>query len=231
MCGRYTLTIKPDVIATHFRLSHTPEFTPRFNIAPSQDVPVVRMDVDGPRLDMLRWGYIPSWAKSPALGAKMINARSESAGVKVAFRSALRERRCLIPADGFYEWRRKGLTRQPFYIRRRDDRLFAFAGLWTAWLGPTGEFIESCAILTTEPNEMLRQIHDRMPVIMDERGYDVWLSTEETDPRRLIHLLMPTPTDNLVMHPVSAHVNDPHIDDPECVVPIELAPDPQESLF
>lgn len=231
MCGRYTLTVKPEVLAAHFHLAAPPAFLPRFNVAPSQDVPVVRMDANGPRFDMIRWGYIPSWAKTPSIGAKMINARSESAGVKVAFRSALRERRCLIPADGFYEWRRNGLKKQPFYIRRRDDRVFAFAGLWTAWNGPNGEFIESCAVLTTEPNEMLRQIHDRMPVIMDERGYDIWLSPEETDPRRVIHLLTPMPTDNLVIHPVSPHVNDPANDDPACIEQVQLAPDPQESLF
>ena len=229
MCGRYTLTVKPEVLAAMLRVE-LPEGLSllRYNIAPTQPVPVVR-SIDGAlRVDEIQWGFIPSWAKSVAIGPRLINARSETAGSKLAFRAAMRERRCIIPATGFYEWRREGLKKQPYFIRRRDGRPFVFAGLWTRWTADDGSQIDSCAILTTLPNEMIRQIHDRMPVILDERGWDLWLNPEERDIRRIVHLLAPTPTDNLDIHPVSPLVNSPANNGPECIEPIELAPETEE---
>ncbi|TVQ60061.1 MAG: SOS response-associated peptidase [Phycisphaerales bacterium] len=224
MCGRYTLISKPDALSTLLRIDVGAMLPPRYNIAPTQSVPVLR-NIDGQlRLDHLTWGFIPSWAKSPAIGPRLINARSETAATKPAFRAAMRERRCLIPASGFYEWKREGLKKQPFYIRRRDGRPFVFAGLWTVWTGENGEQIESSTILTTLPNEMIRQIHDRMPVILDERGWDTWLHPVEQDLKHVVALLAPTPTDNLDIYPVSPRVNSVVNDDASCIEPVSLAP-------
>lgn len=169
MCGRFTLRVPAAELVEIFRLLRRPDVQPRYNIAPTQPVAVVRRIDRGRELSMLRWGLVPSWAKDPKIGARMINARAETVATKPAFRTALRRRRCLVPADGFYEWAKSaGGTKQPHYITRRDGRPFAFAGLWESWDGPDGSSIESCTIVTTEANDLVGRIHDRMPVILSE---------------------------------------------------------------
>jgi len=200
------------VIAEQFALFEVPPFTPRFNIAPSQPVPVVRL-VPGqtePRRELvwLRWGLIPGWAQDAAIGNRMINARAESVAQKPAFRAALRRRRCLLAADGFYEWQRTGRRKQPHFIRMRDDRPLAFAGLWESWEGPD-QVVESCTILTTDANELMRPIHDRMPVILAPAAYEPWLDPTVQEPQQLAPLLVPYPSEPMTAYPVSTLVNSP----------------------
>jgi putative SOS response-associated peptidase YedK len=182
-------------------------------------VAVVRELEDGERrLDLLRWGLIPSWAKDPAVGARTINARAETVAEKPSFRAAFRRRRCLVLADGYYEWRKEGSKKQPYYIRMRDEAPFAFAGLWEYWSpGDDAETLETCTLITTEANELTRAIHDRMPVILPPDAYEVWLDPELDDRPRLLSLLRPYESQALIADPVSTHVNNPKHDDPECV--------------
>ncbi len=201
---------------------------PRYNVAPSQDVAVVRADDHGRTLAMLRWGLIPAWAREPNIGYKLINARSETAAQKPSFRAAWRNRRCLIPADGFYEWKREGKTRQPWLFEMRDAAPFAFAGLWEQWRIPEGaaltgslaerspgDAVETCTILTTAANGTVTPVHGRMPVILPRDAYGPWLAGEEVP-------LAPYPADAMTAHPVSMHVNRPANDDPACVQPVDL---------
>ncbi len=201
---------------------------PRYNIAPSQDVAVARAAPDGRTLAMLRWGLIPAWARDSAIGHKLINARSETAAEKPSFRSAFRHRRCLIPADGFYEWQRRGGTRQPWLFGLRDGAPLVFAGLWERWTVPEGaaltrslaerspgNAVETCTILTTAANETAAPVHGRMPVILPPDAWDPWLAGEEVP-------LGPYPAGDMTAHPVSTHVNRPANDDPRCVEPISL---------
>jgi len=211
------------VIAEQFALFEVPPFTPRFNIAPSQPVPVVRL-VPGqtePRRELvwLRWGLIPGWAQDAAIGNRMINARAESVAQKPAFRAALRRRRCLLAADGFYEWQRTGRRKQPHFIRMRDDRPLAFAGLWESWEGPD-QVVESCTILTTDANELMRPIHDRMPVILAPAAYEPWLDPTVQEPQQLAPLLVPYPSEPMTAYPVSTLVNSPTNEDPRCIEPV-----------
>ena len=212
------------MVAEQFALFEVPPFTPRFNIAPSQPVPVVRLAPQQPQpqreLVWLRWGLIPSWAKDPAIGNRMINARAETVAEKPAYRAALRRRRCLVAADGFYEWQRTGGRKQPYFIHMRDDRPFAFAGLWEAWEGPDQSAIESCTLLTTEPNELVRPIHNRMPVILAPDDYDRWLDPAVQKPEQLAPLLGPYPSDEMTADPVSTFVNSPANDGPQCIEPV-----------
>ncbi len=223
MCGRFTLTADPDQLRESFPWLEIPEgvLAPRYNIAPSQPVAVIPNDGKN-RLDFFLWGLIPSWAKDPAIGNRLINARAESADEKPAFRAALRRRRCLILADGFYEWKtlpgRK--AKQPVYVCRIDNRPFAFAGLWEIWNAADGSQILSCAILTTQPNDLLRPIHSRMPVILPEEAYATWLEPAEIDPRAVKRLLKPFPSLELKLYEVSTLVNNPANEDPACVQPL-----------
>lgn len=222
MCGRFTLTADPDQLREAFPWLEIPEgaLTPRYNIAPSQPVAVIPNDGKN-RLDFFVWGLIPSWAKDPSIGNRLINARAESAHEKPAFRGALRRRRCLIPADGFYEWKslpdRK--AKQPMYIRRIDDQPFAFAGLWEVWNAPDGSQIPSCTILTTQPNDLLRPIHNRMPVILSPEAYTTWLTPEEVALETLQRWLKPYPSLEMKMYPVSTLVNNPANEVPACIQP------------
>ena len=218
MCGRYTLRSKPMAIAEEFDLPEVPSLHPRFNIAPNQPVAVVRFDPSegSRRLDFLTWGLVPSWADDPSIGDHMINARSESVLEKPAFRYAFRLRRCLVVADGFYEWQRQDGWKRPFFVHHRDDRPFAFAGLWEHW-EKGDQPIYSCTLLTTDANEVLAPIHDRMPVIVPRSAYDLWLDLAVKDPKRLQPLLVPFPTDEMEVYPVSRLVNDPGNDVPECM--------------
>lgn len=222
MCGRYTLTSTDLSLVELLGLTRAPELRPRYNIAPTQQVAVLRAPAGGEarEIEMLRWGLIPSWAKDPAMGNRMINARSETADEKPAFRSGLRQRRCLIPADGFYEWRKAGGRKQPFYIRLGDQGPFAMAGLWDRWQGPEGTVIESCTILTTVPNELVRPIHDRMPVVLPPECFREWLDPIVTNAARLKPLLGPYPASQMVAYPVSTQVNSPANDGPACIEPL-----------
>lgn len=225
MCGRYSLKTPADTLAEHFRLSKVPSLSPRFNIAPSQPIAIIRAHAPQEKREcvLARWGLIPSWAKDPGIGNKMINARAETVAEKPAFREALARSRCLIPADGYYEWQREGRMgqrKQPFYIRLLDGHLFAFAGLWERWVGPDGTIVESCAILTTEPNESLKNIHDRMPVILAEADYDQWLDPAVRQAQLLQPLLRPYPPEDMTAYPVSPRVNDPAHDDDACIAPL-----------
>jgi putative SOS response-associated peptidase YedK len=226
MCGRFTLRAPASVIAEQFALFEMPPFTPSFNIAPTQPVAAVRAARDQPdhgrELVWLHWGLIPSWAKDRKIGNRMINARSETAAEKPAFRAALKRRRCLVVADGFYEWKRTGRRKQPYFIRMHDDRPFAFAGLWEHWEGDENSYVESCALLTTEPNDLMEPIHNRMPVILSPEHYDQWLDPSEQSGDTLTPLLRPFPSNEMVAYAVSTHVNSPTNDDPTCIQRAEL---------
>ncbi len=222
MCGRYTLTTADLTLAELLGLDEPPELEPRYNIAPSQDVAVLRAPAPGGgrRIEMLRWGLIPSWAKEAAIGQRMINARSETAPEKPAFRAAFRQRRCLIPADGFYEWQKVGPAKQPYYIRLRDHRPFAMAGLWERWPAPDGTPIESCTILTTSASKLLEPIHERTPVILQSADFELWLDPRVSDPASLRPLLRPFTGDEITAVAVSKLVNSPANDSPACIEPL-----------
>jgi len=186
----------------------------RYNIAPAQAVPVVIEEDGGRFLDAMQWGLIPSWAKEPGIGNKMINARAETLPEKPAFRTALSRRRCLIPADGFYEWKREGGTRQPMHIRRKDGDLFAFAGLWEEWKQPDGTPLHTCTIITTSPNAVMLPIHDRMPAILLPEEEEAWLQSDLHKPAEVIGLLHPYPAELMEAYPVDRRINIPTIEDP-----------------
>jgi putative SOS response-associated peptidase YedK len=235
MCGRFTLRTPATVIAAHFGLFEVPPFSPRFNIAPSQPVPVVRLRTEGqapPQREWtwLHWGLIPRWAKNVSVGNQMINARAETVAEKPAYRAAFRRHRCLVAADGFYEWRQSGPRKQPYYLSMHDHRPFAFVGLWGHWTGPNLSTIESCAILTTEANAVLRPLHDRMPVILAPEEYARWLDTNVQEAGELTRLLDPYPADEMSAYAVDPRVNSPSHDDPSCIAPLPQRAE-QQSLF
>ncbi len=220
MCGRFALTTPAQDLAKIFDLWEVPPLVPRYNIAPSQEVAVIRTDDDHRRLDLLRWGLIPSWAKDPAIGYKTFNARCETAHEKPSFKAAFKKRRCLVPASGFYEWERFGSTKQPYYIQRIDGKPLAMAGLWEAWSDRvSGEAVESCTILTTCANGLISTIHERMPVILDLEGCDLWLDGPDQDLTVVQKLFAPVPENILQMEAVSDYVNKAGHEGPECVEP------------
>ena len=230
MCGRFQLK-PPEDWMEEFGLNEPPDLTPRYNIAPSQEVIAVREAGGEREAALLKWGLVPYWAEDPAVGNRMINARAESVDRRPAFREPFRKRRCLVPADGFYEWRRVGRARDPFLIKMADGHTFGFAGVWDRWKKEDAR-IESCAILTTAANELVAPIHDRMPVILDRESYDLWLDPD-ADEEEIRALLRPFPSDRMIAFPVSPRVNSPAVDDPECEREVEappLAPE-QKSLF
>ncbi len=239
MCGRFTLKTPADRLAVAFGGEPGDYPPPRYNVAPSQPIAAVRAKIGGPNREavLLRWGLIPSWAKDPSIGSRMINARAESAADKPSFRAAFRRRRCLIPADGFYEWQKRNGAKQPFYIAPADGAPFAFAGLWEHWEGMGDGLVdappvETCTIVTTDANERLAPIHDRMPVILEPSDYSLWLDPGVGDRPILEALLRPCPANSLDAWPVSTHVNSPAHDDPACIEPLTDGPgDPQRGLF
>lgn len=221
MCGRFTLTVDPDQLREEFNFVSLPDqLTPRYNVAPSQPVAVIPNDGKN-KLDFFTWGLIPSWAKDPEIGNRLINARAETLIEKPSFRNAFRRRRCLIPADGFYEWKAdpEGKSKMPMYIRLRSGRPFAFAGLWENWNSPDGSQILSCTIITTTPNELMQTIHNRMPVILPPSAYQAWLQTDAVEVDRLQALLVPYATSEMIAYPVSRLVNSPNNDLPACIEP------------
>jgi len=209
MCGRYTLRTPKERIKREFQLQEEPSVEARFNITPTQNVLAVRQRADGRVAAELKWGLIPSWAKDASMGARLINARSETVTEKPSFREAFKRRRCIIPADGIYEWQRTGGLKQPFFFRMSDDSVFGFAGLWDRWKDEGGEVIESCAILTTDANSLFRSAHDRMPVILHPDAYDEWLDDDVRNVEALKELLRPYPSSEMVAYPVSTRVNSP----------------------
>jgi putative SOS response-associated peptidase YedK len=222
MCGRYVLLVTGKMLAANYGLARRPDITQRYNIAPGQEVPAVRKGQDNETRELvyLKWGLIPFWAKEPKTGYKTINARAETVAKSPAFRAAFKHRRALIPADGFYEWKKINKTKQPYLIQRPDRENFAFAGLWEHWENEEGHMIESCAIITTESNDQIKQLHDRMPVILEPQDHELWLDPN-TKPDKAQKILRPYEKE-LVMRPVSRKVNNPSNDDPSCIEEIEM---------
>ncbi|HLM80837.1 MAG TPA: SOS response-associated peptidase [Terriglobales bacterium] len=233
MCGRYRLSRRKQIVEEYFNsVSGEEDWAPRFNIAPTQPVPIIRQNPKEPirELSLVRWGLIPSWAKDPSVAATMINARSETARTKPAFRDALKSRTCLIPADGFYEWARTGKARQPYCFEVNEGKLFAFAGIWDRWKDASGKTIETCSILTTTANAVTAAVHDRMPVILDPDGYDLWLDPGMRDVRAASELLKPYDARLMRSYPISTRINHVANDDAECSRPMEHA-EIQNRLF
>jgi putative SOS response-associated peptidase YedK len=216
MCGRITLRATPEDLGSHFGVSKV-DCLPRFNIAPTQDVATVRDSGQGRELVFLQWGLIPSWAKDKKIGAKLINARAETVAEKPAFRSAFKHRRCLIPADGFFEWKKEGAKKQPHYITLQDGGLYALAGLWQECRSEGGEAIRSCTIITTRANDLIQPLHDRMPVILDPGDYAEWLDRMPRPKEELMSLLRPFPSDKMRSYPVSSMVNSARNQGPGCI--------------
>jgi len=220
MCGRFSLTADAARLQQEFGLaSAPPELGPRYNIAPAQPVAVVVAREGGRELDAFRWGLIPAWAKDAAIGHKMINARGETVAEKPSFKRPLKSQRCLVLADGFYEWRKTPGGKTPVYIHLAERRPFAFAGLWDRWQPPNGEAIYSCTIITTTPNRLVEAIHNRMPVILTPEGIEAWLDAAQQAPEALLPLLRPYPAEAMYAYPVSKLVNAPANDAPECILP------------
>ncbi|WP_376797184.1 SOS response-associated peptidase [Thermogemmatispora sp.] len=208
MCGRFTLITDLQTIAEIFGVSATLEAQPRYNIAPSQEV-VAILHEQQRQMAWLRWGLIPSWAKEEAIGNRMINARAETLAERPSFKRLLRTRRCLVVADGFYEWQQTNGSKRPMYITLRDRSPFAFAGLWDQWSAPDGRSLRTCTIVTTEPNELLAPIHNRMPVILSREACERWLDPRLQETEALLPLLRPYPATEMQARPVSRLVNDP----------------------
>lgn len=220
MCGRFVLENTPEQLLKVYRLSSPPDLFPRYNIAPSQQIAVVRQHNGGDReLAFLKWGLIPSWSKDPAIGYKMINARSETVHEKPSFKQAFLARRCIIPASGFYEWEKVGKEKIPHYIHLRDGDIMSLAGLWERWKSPEGKELETCTILTTAANSLIRQLHDRMPVILHREEFDLWLNRDIDDVNLLTELFHPYPSDQLKECIVSKDVNSPGNDYPGFIIP------------
>jgi putative SOS response-associated peptidase YedK len=219
MCGRYRLSRRKQILEEYFDTGPADEeWSPRYNIAPTQSVPIIRQNPKEPvsEVSLVGWGLIPSWAKDPSVAARMINARSETASIKPAFREALQSRRCLIPADGFYEWQRTGKAKQPFCFEVNGGSLFAFAGIWERW-----KTRETCAILTTTPNALTATVHDRMPVILEPESYDLWLDPGMKNLRVASELLKPYDARVMRCYPISTRINQVANDDAECSARVE----------
>lgn len=224
MCGRFSLKTTGAALQTQFQLPDTPAIEPRYNIAPTQQIAVVQQTENGPALQFLRWGLVPAWARDPAIGSKMINARAETVAEKPAFRQSFKTRRCLVLADGFYEWQAaaRGGRKQPFYFALQDERPFALAGLWEHWEGKNGTDgpLDTCTIITTEANELLRPVHERMPVMLHPEDYALWLDPAMKQPEPLQALLRPYPPEAMISYPIGYAVNDVRNDSPECIAPL-----------
>jgi putative SOS response-associated peptidase YedK len=228
MCARFTLTARPDLISQLFDLDLLLDIHPRYNVAPTQDVLAVRTAADGEReFARLRWGLIPSWSNDASIGNKLLNARSETIAEKPSFRDAIRKRRCLIAADGFYEWKTENRHKQPYFIHFPDRKPFAFAGIWERWHADDGKLVESCSILTTAANDLLKPLHERMPVILAKQDYPLWLDSHVTDAAEVQPLLRALPADALQLYAVTPKVNNARFDEPQFVEPLNQEPSPK----
>ena len=233
MCGRYRLSRRKQIIEEYFGSAPwDDDWNPRYNIAPTQPIPAVRQHPKDPvrQISTMRWGLVPHWAKDASGAASTINARSETAAEKPAFRDPMKYRRCLIPADAFYEWKRNGASKQPYCFEVNDGEMFAFAGLWDGWKDAEGQWLKTCTILTTTPNAVTSTVHDRMPVILDRESYDLWLDPGMTNVQVISELLKPYDARLMRSYPISTRVNHVANDDEDCSRPVELE-QAQNSLF
>ena len=218
MCGRFIIKSDLDQIQLAFNIDQVEaQVQPSYNIAPTQSIVTVAQHDGQNVLENMRWGLIPVWAKDMSIGSKMINARAESVAEKASFKRPLKSRRCLIVADGFYEWQKEGAKKIPMFIHLKSQKPFAFAGLYDVWKSPDGDWITSCAIITTRPNELMETIHNRMPVILPKTAYKSWLDAANQDLDELVALLQPYPADKMLAYPVSPLVNSPRNNSPECI--------------
>jgi putative SOS response-associated peptidase YedK len=228
MCGRYLITSAPEAMRRLFRYLEQPNFPARYNVAPTQPIPIVRLHEGERQFALLRWGLIPTWVKDPRGFSLLINARGESVNDKPAFRNAMKRRRCLVPADGFYEWKDEAGRKRPFLVRPRSGGPIAFAGLWESWMGPNGEEMETAAIVTTRASRDVAHIHDRMPVIVPPEAFDFWLDCRAVDALTAAALITPSPGGQLEAYEVSSAVNRAANDTPALIEPAATqAPDPQ----
>ena len=234
MCNRYRLTHSKQYLAERFQAADNEiEVRPRYNVAPTQPVLTVRKE-RGKKIrhfTTMRWGLIPSWAKDMSIATRTLNARSETVTTTPAFRESILTKRCLIPADGFYEWRKMGSVKQPYCFEVGEGEVFAFAGLWDQWTGPDGEIIESCTVLTTKPNSLIEDLHNRMPVIVSSEKYDLWLDPDVTDFEAIRDILKPYDANLMRRYPVSMKLNNSRIDDAESASPVTLGTPTQAKLF
>jgi putative SOS response-associated peptidase YedK len=226
MCGRYCITTAPEAIRALFRYPERPNFPARYNVAPTQPVPIVRMGEGGREFALARWGLIPAWVKDPKGFSLLINARGESVNDKPAFKNAMKRRRCLFPADGFYEWKPVGNAKRPYLARSVAGGPIAFAGLWETWIGPNGEEMETAAIVTTEANKEMGQVHHRAPVIVAPEQFDFWLDCRNVDETMAAELLAPAPDGLMEVYEVSPAVNRVVNDDPSLHAPYDAAAEP-----
>jgi putative SOS response-associated peptidase YedK len=223
MCGRFAFTSPVEAMRQLFGVEERPNLAPRYNIAPTQDVVIVRRRDDERRLALVHWGLLPSWAKDRSMASRLINARAETLAEKPSFRAAFHSRRCLVPADAYYEWLAGNDGKQPYRLARRDGGLFAFAGLWESWTPPEGEqAVESCTIITTAADEAVRPIHQRMPAILAPGDFAAWLGESVTSPEQLLALVQGARSPDLVAAPVSRRLNSPRHDDATCAEPVEV---------
>lgn len=221
MCGRYTITAPLEAIQRIFRVSDRPNLAPRYNVAPTQSVPIVRRppgeDGEARQLVTVRWGLIPFWAKDESIGNRLINARADGVADKPAFRDSFAKRRCLVVADGFYEWQKQGSKKQPFRITLSSGEPFGFAGLWSDWKNPEGERVETCTIITTDANDLLEPIHNRMPVILDPADFDRWLDGDRDE---ALGLLQPYDPEAMTAYPVDPKVGNVRNESPDLIDPL-----------
>ncbi|MCP5277790.1 MAG: SOS response-associated peptidase [Thiobacillus sp.] len=225
MCGRYAFSTPPAEVAAHFGLAEWADFGPRYNIPPGTDIPVIRLSPEGKRvLHLLRWGLVPHWSRDPSVGAKLNNARAEGVKEKPSFRDAFRRRRCLIPADGFYEWKTEGRVKQPWYFSLKSGRPLAMGGLWESWRRPDGEILRTCAVITTGPNEVMAPVHDRMPAIIPPEHWQDWLAAP---PDEVESLLAPAPAEAMQAWKVDRRVSRTTEDDGGLIEPLPSCPDQQ----
>jgi putative SOS response-associated peptidase YedK len=225
MCGRYAITTAPEAMRQLFEYGEMPDFPPRYNVAPSQPIPVVRLWEGERQFALMRWGLIPGFVKDPKTISLLFNARGETVNERPAFRNAMKRRRCLIPADGFYEWRRDGKSNRPYFVRRKGGGTLAFAGLWETWVGPNGEELDTAAVVTTDASPLIRPVHHRMPVILAPETWDMWLDTLRVDERMASALIAPAPDDLLEVYEVSPAVNRAVHDTPDLVAPYTAPPE------
>lgn len=233
MCGRYRLSRRKEIIEEYFGCAPWDgDWSPRYNIAPTQPVPVIREHPKEParQISLMKWGLIPNWATDPSIATGTINAKSETAATKPAFRDPLKLRRCLIPADAFYEWKRAAAGKQPFCFEVNEGELFAFAGLWDGWKDASGNWVKTCTILTTTPNSVTATVHDRMPVILDRESYDLWLNPGTTNVQVVLELLKPYDAHPMRCYPVSTRINHVANDGEECSRHVQIA-EAQSNLF